>query len=780
MRKVNCVFAKGLLLSIAFLQCGDGTEMLEVRLFGKFEVRLDGRPIEIPSRPAQSLLAYLMLNADRSHRREKLAGLLWPDSEEVNARNNLRQTLWRLRKAVGEDYFLADRVSVGFNPNANYRLDVAILQEGVAEKDSADALIRSVSVYEDILLPGFYDDWVVLEQGRLQAIFEDRMQMLLDRLVEEARWREVREWAERWIAQGQVPEPAYRALMMAHAGLGDQATVATVFQRCAEALDKEIGVESSTETRELFQRLTAGRGLPRAQAGGTESGPTVNLPLQPTPFIGRENELARLAALLADPTIRLVTILGPGGIGKTLLAIEAAKTQSEAFADGVCFVSLASLDDPNLIVSPIAEAISFPFYVRDQTEHWEFDPQKEQLLAYLREKQMLLVLDNLEHLLPPPLSPASGGEGGGAGLIADILRVAPKVEILTTSRERLNLHGETLFALDGMSYPKREAIEARGTPSAEESQDMAAYSAVQLFVQSARRVQPGFELTSDNLVDVVDICQLVDGMPLGIELAAAWVELLSPAEIAAEIRNSLDFLATDLRDVPDRQRSIRSVFEASWHRVTKTEQDVFQQLSVFRGGFAREAAQNATGASLRTLMALVHKSLLRPDLEGRYQIHELLRQFGAERLAKLPAEEAAARDRHCTYFATFLKHKEADLVVQNQGMALAEIETELGNVRAAWDWAVAQGKLEEIDQSMESLCEFYRIRGGLDEGFETFNPAVLALGWEGLRTPEDLPAGHEMFNETMHMLGLDTFSPESGAGKREILGKVLARYSRFY
>ena len=215
--------------------------MLDVRLFGKFKVSLDGQAIEIPSRPMQSLLAYLILNAGTAYRRENLAGLLWPDSDESSARHNLRQTLWRLGKAIGKDYFITDKVSVCFDPQADYNLDVAVLQDKAAEWNTDRSVRFAVYLFtQDVLLPGFYEDWVMLEQERLQAIYEDRMQMLLERLVQEKRWRETRVWAERWIAQGRVPEAAYRALMTAHAGLGDQAGVAAVYQRCVKALDELV------------------------------------------------------------------------------------------------------------------------------------------------------------------------------------------------------------------------------------------------------------------------------------------------------------------------------------------------------------------------------------------------------------------------------------------------------------------------------------------------------------------------------------------------------------
>ncbi|MCB0191311.1 MAG: AAA family ATPase, partial [Anaerolineae bacterium] len=581
--------------------------MLEVQLLGNFEAKLDDQHIDIPSRPAQALLAYLILNAHKSFRREKLAGLLWPESDETNARNNLRQALWRLRKSLGEEFFLTDKVSVGFNTEADYRLDAKQLQADIDDNTSIETLIQMVAVYEDKLLPGFYDSWVTLEQERLQAVYEDRLQLLLTRLVEAARWRETREWAEQWIAQGLTPEPAYRALMTAQAALGDLTGVATVYQRCREALDEELGVEPSAETQTLFQRLTTGEVVPPPQTAQPRLRPTVKLPLQPTPFIGRHRDLREISSLLNNPTTRLVTILGPGGIGKTRLAVEAAQAQSNAFADGVYFVSLASVDAPDQIAAPIATAIDFSFHIRDQGERWENDSESDQLLAYLRDKHILLILDNLEHLLAE------------ISFIADILQSACDVKVLVTSRERLGLRGETVYPIGSLHVPTKMSEDVRAI--------IDRHDAIQLFVNCAKRAQPTFELTVDNLDAIINICRLVDGMPLGIELAAAWMGLLTPWEIAAEIKSNLDFLTANWRDIPDRHQSIRSVFESSWQRLADHDKDVFQQLSVFRGGFTRQAAEQITGANLQNLMTLVNKSLIQPDYTGRYHIHELLRQF---------------------------------------------------------------------------------------------------------------------------------------------------------
>jgi len=427
-----------------------------------------------------------------------------------------------------------------------------------------------------------------------------------------------------------------------------------------------------------------------------------NLPAQATPFVGREAELAELARLLAEPDVRLLTVLGAGGMGKTRLVLEAAAAQMDRFAHGVYLISLAPLQSVEAIVPTVAQALSFSFYEEDE-------PQ-QQLLDYLRQKTMLLIMDSFEHLLH------------GVGLVTEVLKTAPEVKILATSRARLNVQGEHLFPIAGMHLPDRETLE-----------DATHYSAVGLFLTSARRSQPSFEPTADDLTDVVRICRLVEGMPLGILLAAAWIQMLTPAEIAAEISQSLDFVETDLRDVPERQRSMRAVFDHSWNLLTVREREVFQGLSVFRGGFTRQAAQRVTGASLHELMALVNKSLLHrapaPSATlgtgrtgGRYEVHELLRQYVAEKL-DASGEADAARDAHSAYYAEFLHQREADLKGRRQLGALDEIEADFENARVAWAWTVQKRDYAAINRALESLSLFCMCRSRDQEGRELFRQA---------------------------------------------------------
>jgi predicted ATPase/DNA-binding CsgD family transcriptional regulator len=406
--------------------------------------------------------------------------------------------------------------------------------------------------------------------------------------------------------------------------------------------------------------------------------PQHNLPAQTTPFIGRIGELEMLTRLLVEGPSRLVTLLAPGGMGKTRLALAAAEVCLPQFADGVYFVPLVALTSPSQLVPAIADATGFQLTSGYQTP-------RQQVLNFLSDKHMLLLLDNFEHLVD------------GAALLNDFLEAAPRLRFLVTSRERLNLSSETLYALGGMGYPE--------SPQIENALD---YSAVQFFFECGRRLAPqtGFEDTAS----IIRVCQLTQGMPLAIELAAAWLAALSPSEIAREIAQGLDFLQTTLRDIPDRQRSIRAVFEASWQHLNAEEQRVFRELSVFRGGFTREAAQAVSRAGTDTLIGLANKALIsRHPNRGRFEVHELLRQFAEEQLKKA-GDTQATRGRHATYFAHFLSARVGALQSRSQQATLDEIELDFDNVREAVNHLLDLDQLVDFMPVAESLRLFFEAR----------------------------------------------------------------------
>lgn len=428
--------------------------------------------------------------------------------------------------------------------------------------------------------------------------------------------------------------------------------------------------------------------------------PASHLPSQRTPFVGRQDELAQLDALLADPACRLLSLVGPGGMGKTRLAVEIARRAS--FTDGVYFAALQSLSSPEYLVPALAEAVSFQ--LRQDEDPWQ------QFLDHVREKSMLLVLDNFEHLLE------------GASLVSDLLAGGPGLKVLVTSREALNLQEEWLYPVSALRVP---ADVPADVPAGEGGVKADDYSAVQLFIQCARRVRADFVWDKEQ-AGVIRICRLVGGMPLGIELASGWVRALTCAEIADEIECSLDILETPARNVLPRHRTLRAVLEPTWDRLTDTERAVFMQLSVFRGGFRKEAAQAVANASLHTLSALVDKSLVQHDTHGRYDLHELLRQYAAERLDQAGATPAA-QAAHGAYYLSFLAHRTPDLKGQRQLGALNEIDAEFDNVRAAWLWAAAHRQPEAIRYAMDSLRMFCEWRSRFREGEDLFRQAQTAF-----------------------------------------------------
>ncbi|HMR63920.1 MAG TPA: BTAD domain-containing putative transcriptional regulator [Anaerolineae bacterium] len=707
---------------------------------GKPQITEAGVPLTgFISAKAEALLYYLAVTG-RLHSRETLADLLWGEMPEPLAKKNLTKALSNLRQVAGA-YLTIDRHTAGFKPDALYGLDGQVFVEAL-ESEEVEALQKAVDLYHGDFLESFYlkeapafEDWLRSEQERWRGLMLQTLERLVNRLVAGGEAAAAIEVTRRWLDLDPYQEAAYRRLMILLARSGQRSAALAVYDRCCRILAEEVGVEPSAETQTLYLRIKTGDGAPPH-----------NLPYLSPRFVGRDVELAKVIALLSEPACRLLTLAGPGGIGKTRLALQAAAYYGQqtgafdpdrGFPDGVYLVRLAPLDSIEAVISTLAEAIGFSVQPGSGP--------KRQILAYLQQKKLLLVWDSFEHFLPSslslsasegPESSSAQGKRDGVSLITRILETAPGVKLLVTSRSRLNLKGEHLYYLAGMPVPDWHSPPDSGQSAANPPdrshpadllQQVMTYSAVQLFINQARQVQPEFELTGDNVTDVVQICRLVQGMPLGILLAAAWIELLTPAEIAEEIEQSLDFLETKMSDAPRRQQSIRAAFDYSWNLLTQREQDIFQQLSIFRGHFSRQAAQTVTGASLQELRALVNKSLLRPTEAERYAVHELLRQYAAEKLGQTADAGQATHHRHSAYYRAVLQQFAVDCKGPQQQAGLAEVETESENIRAAWHWAITHQQGEGLSQAMDGLGYFYLRRGRYQEGEAAFGAAAIAF-----------------------------------------------------
>ena len=364
-------------------------------------------------------------------------------------------------------------------------------------------------------------------------------------------------------------------------------------------------------------------------------------------------------------------------------------------------VRLAQLQQIEEIIPATAEAIGFKFY--------DGSPPSTQLVDYLREKEVLLLLDNFEHLL------------AAKQYVVDWLQSAPGLKVLVTSRTRLNLHGEQQFPLHGLDF------EAKGQEAAT---DLASLEAIQLFFSQAKRIRPSFSLTAKNLPHLRHICQAVAGMPLGILLAASWLEVLNPIEIVAEMSTNLDFLASEQGGLPPRQRSLRVVFEHSWHLLTESQQVVFRQISVFQGTFSREAAQAVTGAKLKDLLGLSHKSLLRRNEANSYELHPMLRQYGAEKLALHPAEAQTVHKKHSHHYLDWLAQQELALQGSAQKTALDDIEHKLENIQVAWDWTVTHNEVALMYSAVDVLGYFYAWRSYFEVAAQRLGQTLANLSEE--------------------------------------------------
>lgn len=424
----------------------------------------------------------------------------------------------------------------------------------------------------------------------------------------------------------------------------------------------------------------------------TASSPRINLPASSTAFIGRKDELERIKQNLRKT--RLLTLSGPGGMGKTRLALKAAEEIADDFQDGSFFVSLAPIRSVDHIIQSIADAVNFPLPTHE-------DP-KYQLLRYLKKKNLLLVMDNFEHLMD------------GVGVVSEILQSASGVKILATSREKLNLKSETNLHIGGMKV-NHETV----------SENPKKNDAVALFLQTAIKVRPEFDPSPEELTKISDICIFVEGMPLAIELAASWLQILSVNEIRHELKKGLDILSTEVRDAPDRHRSIRAVFDQSWSLLDHDEQEIFKRLSIFRGGLTRQAAHQVADASLRQIAELANKSILMPDsTTGRFEIHELLRQYAQEQLEITPQASDATKEAYTVYYADFMQEKWQQLRGPDQLLALTEIEADIENVRTAWRYCLDQKNASQLMKFINSLWIVYWVRGWFRGAIELFTDCV--------------------------------------------------------
>lgn len=709
-------------------------------MLGSPHLDSDGVAVEFGLRKAEALFYYLAITRC-SHTRDSLAALFWPDDNQRDARANLRRALHRLHDKVGTGVIAVNRDAIGFGAEAAIWSDVVAFEAAVATAHSPagsktgmspieEQLENASAYYRGDLLTGFslpncpeFDEWLFFEQERFRRLLLGVHARLFERYEAQEEYHRAIPHLQHWLSLEPYDEQAHRNLIRCYALTGRRSAALRQFDECNRRFKDELGAELEAETLHLLDTIRTNRPTadsspaagehnvhllspPKTKVGAAPH----NLPALSTVIVGRTTELAEIRRLLTqEPGCRLLTLIGAGGIGKTRLALEIAHALLPVFGDGVCFVSLASLDDATLIAPAIAEAMRVNLQNRDHA--------REQLLRYCRDKEMLIVLDDFEHLID------------GADFISQFLCAAPGVKVLVTSRERLHLHEEWIYDVLGLSYPPACDVVTAETTSA-----AIKYEAVQLFLKQAQRANVRLAPEAvEEFEAVARICRLVDGIPLALELAATWVRHMPPSVIAHELEKGLALLTTSERNVPERHRSMLAVFEETWRGLPDLERETLMRLSIFHGGCHREAAERVTGASLHQFVTLVDRSLLSVSKNGRYHLHSLLRQFALGQLQKSPATYEMTLARFCDYFGGFLEQCTDDLKGGRELAAIEEIAADMDNIRAAWRHAVRSSNLTFFQRSTETLWEYSEIRGGLHEGVELFERAAAVTADAGIR-----------------------------------------------
>ena len=664
------------------------------------------------SRKAEALLIYLATTR-RTQKRESLVGLLWAEMPQERALANLSVMLSNIRKNVGAGFLLSDRQQVGLDWNQPIWVDVDAFTTKMGELLGSEPLTRhklaqlekSLVLYQGDFLQGYYirgahefEEWRLFEQERLRQMAINGWQALVSGYLRRGEGNAGIPHAQKLLTLDPLRENTHRDLMQLYAIADQRAAAIEQYEKCRQILDEELGVEPEAETITLFEQIKAGE--QRGKEGGEKSTPPLlrpspslhNLLTPLTPFIGREVELRYIRDNITQPNCRWLTLVGQGGSGKTRLALAAGHMLKRTFIDGIWFVSLTDLDlshvppetAPDLFATIIGEVLPFSFS--------GIDAPFTQLLDYLKDREMLLILDNFEHLVSLRELPSR------------LLAHAPDLKLLITSRERLTQQGEWMLEIGGLTLP--------ATPH---TTDWLAKDAVQLFTQTGVRHQPEFD-PSQQADTVYQICHLLGGIPLALELAAGWLPIYSCRQIADEIKKSLTFLQAVEQNVPNRHQSLQVVFDHSWQLLSAEEQAVFQRLAVFRGGFTMMAAGEVAGISPLTLRALFHKSLIQRSASDRFDLHSLIRQLTVEKLGQDKAELRQTVQKHADYYSRWL-------VEQGENEQLLLLE--MGNLEKTWEFGVNAGNWQLLQVMFTPFMELYYDRS-LFQGGETLCQQTLA------------------------------------------------------
>ena len=685
---------------------------LSLYLFGAPRVEHGGAMVSLGRRKSMALLSYLAVTGRRYHR-ETLAALLWPESPPDAAFSALRNVLWILRQTPVDRVIRSDRSTVEILRDGSLWVDVNEFRSLVVDCPTqthartavcdrcAPLLEQAVSLAQGAFMDGFsaqsapgFDDWQLSESVALRRELTETLDRLVTYYATKEDWAQAASLARRWVELDTLDEAGHRRLMEALVAQGKRTEALTCFEECARALHEELNLKPEEATVALAERI-------RASAGGGGPAHLVhsNLPAGLLPLIGRKAEATTLSDLLRTRKTRLITLVGLGGSGKSHLAFHVGRELVDAFADGVFVVSLDTLNGDRYVSSEIARVLGVRLL------RGESSSLPHELADHLRERKLLLILDGAE------------GIGSQARLLIDMLSAAEGVMLLVTSREPLDVRGEEVISIEGLPVPEDSA----SIETLRES------DAVRLLQTTSSRLRSGRTEDSEEAWKAMSrIARLVDGLPLGLEIAAGWSRVLSWPAIV-ERMSEAEELPHRGRDVPERHRSLRAVYEETWRMLSDDEQRTLRRLSVFHDGFSIEAAESVAQATPASLAGLTNRCLIRRVTADRYEIHELLRQFSLERLEEAKEEASEARAAHAEFFVSRLEHLFEEMKGREQVAALRRVRSDIGNVRIAWRRAAEMNRLDLLERAGEAMFFYYDVTSFFEEGQHAFEDILTPL-----------------------------------------------------
>jgi len=655
----------------------------QVRLLAGPTLRIDGSWLAPPVTRPVVLLCYLAYRAAWVGR-DELTALFWPETRERKARQSLRTLLYQAKRGPLGHALEAEPLRVRWTLDTDVRAFAKAVTTGdwrAAVDAYTGAFLERVQGDDSAA----FEAWLEETRGELHRGWRDAALHVADDLLAAGRGRDATELLQRVLAVDCLDEDVLQACMRAHAAAGDRTRALEAFRAFSARLAEELDMTPLASTRQLADAIRDDAARAPARAPGPEGaarGQPAGTPRPLTPFVGRRADLSEVGDLLVRPSVRLVTLLGPGGVGKTRLGLEVLETQRHAFEDGAAFVALEGLRSAADVPSAVASALGLQLTGAS--------PIADGVLRHLRSRTMLIVLDGFEHLID-----------GGVAYLGQLLDAAPRCTFLCTSRTVLGLPGESVYDLAGLAVPPSPSV-----------RDFESYDAVRFFVGSARRARADFAVPEADRHHLVRLCALLDGMPLALQLAANWVRLYGLSDLVGTLERDIDLLASTGHAVSERHRSLRAVFDHSWQLLDDEQRRTLSTLAVFDGSFDLDAVYAVAHADARVLLTLIERSLVCKADSGRFSLHTDVRRYASER----STSDAVDRERHAAHYLGLVAHRGGELEGTAPTEALAALEANLDNIRGAWRWACDHGRFDLCDEALEPLNVFFTGRALLHEG----------------------------------------------------------------